>query len=97
MEGNSFFSVDVDIICLVSNLLMPAKFKTLEFQKYKGHTCPRSHLIMYYRKMDAYTNNQKLRIHCFRDSLSGASLKWYMGLEKGCIQNFQDLDDAFMK
>ncbi|XP_058767291.1 uncharacterized protein LOC131640956 [Vicia villosa] len=31
------------------------------------------------------------------NSLSGASLKWYMSLEKGCVQSFQDLADAFMK
>ena len=47
--------------------------------------------------MFAYTKNDKLLIHCFQDSLSGASLKWYMGLEKGRIQCFQDLVDAFIK
>ncbi|XP_058763510.1 uncharacterized protein LOC131636949 [Vicia villosa] len=97
MEGSNFFSVNVDNMGLVSNLVMPSKFKVPEFEKYKGHTCPRSHLTMYYRKMTAYTNNQNLLIHCFQDSLSGASLKWYMSLEKGCVQNFQDLANAFMK
>ncbi|XP_058776989.1 uncharacterized protein LOC131651341 [Vicia villosa] len=97
MEGSNFFSVNADNMGLVSNLVMPSKFKVPEFEKYKGHTCPRSHLTMYYRKMTAYTNNQNLLIHCFQDSLSGASLKWYMSLEKGCVQSFQDLADAFMK
>ncbi|XP_058755192.1 uncharacterized protein LOC131628376 [Vicia villosa] len=97
MEGSNFFSVNVDNMGLVSNLVMPSKFKVPEFEKYKGHTCPRIHLTMYYRKMTAYTNNQNLLIHCFQDSLSGASLKWYMSLEKGCVQSFQDLADAFMK
>ena len=97
MEGNEFFSVDVDNMCLVSDLVVPAKFKTPEFEEYKGHACPKSHLTMYYRKMAAYTNNQKLLIHCFQDSLSGASLKWYMGLERNRIQCFQDLAGAFMK
>ncbi|XP_058784472.1 uncharacterized protein LOC131659277 [Vicia villosa] len=97
MEGRNFFSVNADNMGLVSNLVMPSKFKVPEFEKYKGHTCPRSHLTMYYRKMTAYTNNQNLLIHCFQDSLSGASLKWYMSLEKGCVQDFQDLADAFME
>ena len=97
MEGNEFFSVDANNMCLVSDLVMPAKFKTLEFEKYKGHTCPRIHLVMYFRKMSAYTKNDKLLIHCFQDCLSGASLKWYMGLERNHIQTFQDLANAFMK
>ena len=47
--------------------------------------------------MTAYHKNEKLLIHCFQDSLSGASLKWYMGLEKDRIKSFQDLIDAFMR
>src|SRR3954469_9517460 len=56
-----------------------------------------THLTMYYRKMAAYTKNDKLLIHCFQDSLTGASLKWYMGLEKSHIHYFQNLTDALMK
>ena len=52
---------------------------------------------MYLRNMSAYTKNDKLLIHFFQDSLSGASLKWYMGLKKGLIQCFQYLVDAFIK
>src|SRR4051812_33892552 len=97
MEGADYFGVAAENMCLVSDLVIPAKFKTPEFKKYKGYTCPRSHLTMYYRKMSAYTKNDKLLIHCFQDSLTGASLKWYMGLEKSRIHCFQDLTDAFMK
>src|SRR3954470_870927 len=97
MEGADYFEVAAENMCLVSDVVMPAKFKTPEFEKYKGNTCPRSHLTMYYRKMAAYTKNDKLLIHCFQDSLSGASLKWYMGLESSRIHCFQDLTDAFMK
>src|SRR4051812_45521324 len=97
MEGADYFGVAAENMCLVSDLVMPSKFKTPEFEKYKGYTCPRSHLTMYYRKMAAYTKNDKLLIHCFQDSLTGASLKWYMGLEKSHIRCFQNLTDAFMK
>ncbi|XP_058740205.1 uncharacterized protein LOC131612429 [Vicia villosa] len=65
MEGNNYFGVAAKNMCLVSDVVMPAKFKTPEFEKYKGNTCPKSHLIMYYRKMAAYTQNDKLLIHCF--------------------------------
>lgn len=78
MKGNNIFSVVVMDICLVTDLVIPAKFKTLDFEKYKGHTCPRSHLMMYFQKMVMHTKNDKLLIHYLRDNLSRASLKWYM-------------------
>lgn len=84
-------------VCLVSDLTILAKLKIRDFEKYKGHTCPRNHLIMYYRKISSNTKNDKLLIHFFQDSLSGAYLKWYMGLEKSRIQNWQDLAEAFLR
>lgn len=47
--------------------------------------------------MDAYTKNDKLLIHFFQDSLNGASMKWYMGLDKGRIRSWKDLVKAFFK
>lgn len=47
--------------------------------------------------MVTYINNEKLLIHYFQDKLSGASMKWYMGLEKICIRSWQDLADTFLK
>ncbi|XP_050877389.1 uncharacterized protein LOC127081150 [Lathyrus oleraceus] len=97
IEGNKIFGASAINMCLVSNLVIPAKFKTPDFEKYKGQTCPRSHLVMYFRKMDAHTENDKLLVHCFQDSLSGASMRWYMSLEQGRIQSWEDLADAFLQ
>lgn len=91
MEGNDIFGVGAMDMCLVSDLTILAKFKTLEFKKYRCRTCPRIHMVMYYRNMAAHTNVDKRLIHCFQDSLSEASLKWYVGLEKICIHNM-DMD-----
>lgn len=52
---------------------------------------------MYCRKMTAYSHDDKLLIHCFQDSLSGASLQWYMQLEQVHIHTWRDLAEAFMK
>ncbi|XP_050915072.1 uncharacterized protein LOC127130033 [Lathyrus oleraceus] len=97
IEGNNIFGASNMNMRLVSNLVIPAKFKTPDFEKYQGQTCPRSHLVMYFRKMAAHTENDKLLIHCFQDSLSGASLRWYMSLEQGRIQSWEDLADAFLR
>ncbi|XP_050920244.1 uncharacterized protein LOC127137867 [Lathyrus oleraceus] len=84
-------------MCLVFGLVIPTKFKTPDFDKYKGHTCPKIHLIMYYRKVAAHVEDDKLMIHCFQDSLSGAPSKWYLSLDQSRIRCFQDLLDAFIK
>lgn len=97
IEGNNIFGFVAMNMRLVSNLVIPAKFKTPDFEKYQGQTCPRSHLVMYFRKMAAHTENGKLLIHCFQDSLSGASLRWYMSLEQGRVQSWEDLADAFLR
>lgn len=97
IEGNNIFGSVAMNMRLVSNLVIPAKFETPDFEKYKGQTCPRSHLVMYFRKMVARTKNDKLLIHCFQDSLSRASLRWYVSLEQGRIQNWEDLADAFLR
>lgn len=96
MEGNNIFGVATIDMCLVSDLTILAKLKTSDFGNYKSHTCTRIHLVMYCMKMATHTKNDKLLIHYFQDILSGASLKWYMGLVKSRIQNWQDLDDAFL-
>lgn len=96
MEYGYIFGVVAMDICLASDLVIPAKFKTHNFKKCKGNTYQRSHLVMYFRKMVAHTENEKLLIHCFQDSLNGASLKWYMGLEKSIIKCWKDLADSFL-
>ncbi|MCI10464.1 gag-protease polyprotein, partial [Trifolium medium] len=46
--------------------------------------------------MAAHATNEKLMIHVFQDSLSRASLDWYMQLERAQIQTWKDLVDAFL-
>nr|KYP34991.1 hypothetical protein KK1_043990 [Cajanus cajan] len=58
-------------MCLVQDIQFPAKFKIPDFQKYTGANCPKGHLTMYCRKMEAYMGNEKLLIHCFQESLRG--------------------------
>lgn len=85
IEGNVAFDMDVLDMCLVPNLIIPLKFKTLGFEKYKRIRCQKIHLKIYFRKMVGSSRNDKLLIHCFHDSLSGASLEWYMQLKQSHI------------
>ena len=63
--GGSFGFGDIAGLCLVSDLVIPPKFKVPEFENYKGTSCPRNHLTMYYRKMAAHAGDEKLLMHFF--------------------------------
>jgi len=45
--GNCPFS-DLADLCLVPDIVIPPKFKVPYFDKYKGTTCPKGHLRMYF-------------------------------------------------
>jgi len=72
--GDSYEFGDAIGLCLVSDVVIPPKFKVPNFEKYKGTTYPKIHLTMYCRKMAAHAHNEKLLIHCFQDSLGTVAL-----------------------
>ena len=80
-EGGNYGFTDMSELCLVSDVVIPPKFKVLHFDKYKRTTCLKNHLKMYYRKMGAYAKNEKLLMHFFQESLVVATIIWYTSLE----------------
>ena len=78
---NGIRNVDVNELILVSDLIIPLRFNVPEFEKYDGTKCPKIHLAAYYRKMAGYTHDEKLFIHVFQDSLTEATIKWYLKLK----------------
>jgi hypothetical protein len=97
LRGKDLFGQGAQELCLVPDVVVPHKFKVPDFEKYKGSTCPKAHLIMYARKMSTQTSNDKLLIHYFQDSLTGAALRWYMDLDRADISSFNDLASAFIR
>ncbi|XP_057962326.1 uncharacterized protein LOC131153896 [Malania oleifera] len=81
--------------CLMPNVVLPPKFNIPDFEKFDGTTCPRTHLQMYCQSMAAYTNNEKLMMHCFRSSLTGTMARWYVQQNKAQIRTWGHLADAF--
>ncbi|XP_050918322.1 uncharacterized protein LOC127135723 [Lathyrus oleraceus] len=47
--------------------------------------------------MVAYFDDDRLLMHFFQDSLSGASLDWYMQLEGTHIHTWREMDEEFLK
>ena len=97
METSKKPGFSVATMCLVPGVVIPPKFKVLDFDKYKGVTCPETHLRSYCRKMAAYASNESLLMHFFQDSLAEAPLEWYMQLEQTHVSNWSELVDAFLK
>ncbi|RDX66512.1 hypothetical protein CR513_54717, partial [Mucuna pruriens] len=97
IEGTGGHGLDATDLCLMSDVALPADFKTPKFEKYKGSSCPRVHLAMYCRKMAAYIQQDKILVHCFQDSLTRAALNWYVNLEKGQVKTWRDLAEAFIR
>ena len=98
IEGiGDYLFVDMAELCLVSDVVVPPKFKVSNFDKYKGTTCPKNHLKMYCRKMGAYSRDEKLLMHFFQESLAGAMVTWYTNLEVSRIRSWKDLMDAFIR
>lgn len=93
--GKDAFGQNVNDLCLVPNVVIHPKFKTPDFEKYKGDTYPQNHLIMYARKMTTYKDNEPLLIHYFHDSLAGPANIWYMTLK--CVTTFEELVSAFVQ
>ncbi|KAA0061241.1 uncharacterized protein E6C27_scaffold455G00760 [Cucumis melo var. makuwa] len=98
IEGADMYgSIDATQLCLISDVVIPPKFKTPDFEKYNGTSCPKSHLVMYCRKMSAYAHDDKLLIHCFQDNLVGPASRWYMQLDGSQVHRWKDLADSFLK
>ncbi|WRX16229.1 Retrotransposon gag domain - like 10 [Theobroma cacao] len=88
--------MDATELCLVPDVLIPAKFKVPEFEKYDGTKCPMAHITMYCRKMAAQFHDDKLLIHFFQDSLTGSTARWYVQLDRDRIKTWKDLARAFI-
>lgn len=54
IEGHGTFGLDA-----------ADKFKVQAFEKYKGITYPNTHTRSFSKKMDAYSNDEKLLMHFF--------------------------------
>ena len=97
VEGSDAYClVDVNKMSLVLDLVLPSKFKVPTFDKYDNTKCPSAHLYMYCRKMIGHTNNDKLLIHYFQDSLTGSVTRWYNQLSPENVRSWTDLAKTFL-
>ncbi|KAE8654601.1 ATP-dependent 6-phosphofructokinase 6 [Hibiscus syriacus] len=94
---HDYYGVDSVEQSLVPDLVLPPKFKSLEFEKFDGNRCLSAHITMFCRKMTGYVGNDQLLIHCFQESLSGSAIWWYNQLNRSHIKTLKDLSKSFLK
>ena len=83
IEGSSAHgSVDLDNLTNFPQVIMPPKFKAIEFFKYDGTGDLCVHLRVFCRKMAPYGDSHPLLCQIFRDSLTSPMATWYTRLEK---------------
>lgn len=85
MDVRSTIDLEVVDMCLIPWLVIPQIFKVPYFDMYNKVIYPHTHLRAYFCKMEAHIDNDKLLIHHYQDSLSGASLEWNMQLERSHV------------
>ena len=96
-DKHTFQGLNPDDLTLVFNLVIPPHFKMPRFEKYDGTSCPKMHLIMYCNKMTVHAHNEKLLIHIFQESLTGAASEWYLRLKRNQARTWRDLSRAFLE
>jgi len=90
-------SIKAAEMCLGPNMVIPKKFRVLEFVKHTGTQCSITHLKAYCNKMAEVVDDEKLPIHFFEDNLSDVALTWYMQLDNTKVKKWKDLVNAFMR
>src|ERR1043165_5433478 len=74
--------VDMDSLSLFPEVRLPAKFKMPEMDKFDGTTCPKTHLRMYVGALQPFGLGDELLALLFQQSLTGATMRWFVGLDK---------------
>lgn len=65
VEGQGVLGMDVTDLGQVPGVRVPPKFKVPVFDKYAGTTCSKTYVRAYYRKMSAYSEDERLLMHLF--------------------------------
>ena len=80
MQGNnSYGGVSFFDLSVASGEIIPVKFKMLDLTtKYDGSANPFIHLKIYVSKLGASATDERLEVHLFPKSLTGAALCWFV-------------------
>ena len=79
------------------NDTLSREFKFPPIKDYSGVDDPREHITHYHYAMLACGASDSLMCRGFPNTLTGAALRWLIGLPVGCIHRFVDLEERFLR
>ena len=96
IEGSSIQgSIFLDNQTNFPQVIMPSKFKALDFVKYDGTGDPCAHLRMFCRKMAPCGDNYPLLCQIFLDSLTAPVAIWYARSER--TSSWREMANSFLE
>ena len=73
--------MDYQSLSLFPDMRLPPKFKMPTFDRFDGTGCPNSHLKMYMGAMQPLGATEELLVQMFQNTLTGATLRWFLNLD----------------
>ena len=89
--------MDYDSISLFPNARLPPKFKMPNLDKFHGTDCPKPYLKMYIRAMQPLGMTEEVLAQMFQNTLTGASLRWFLNLDDARARSWEDICREFHK
>jgi len=87
--------MDYQSLSLFPNVRLHSKFKMPNLDKFNGIGCPKFHLKMYMRAMHPPGATEELLAQMFQNTLTGATLRWFLNLEDTRERSWEDICHEF--
>ena len=87
--------MDYNSLSLFPNARLPPKFKMPTLDKFDWTGCPKSHLKMYMRAMQALGATEEVLAQMFQNTLTEAILRWFLNLNDARARSWEDIYQEF--
>ena len=87
--------MDYQSLSLFPNVRLPPKFKMPTLDRFDGIGCLKSHLKMYMRTMQPLGATKKLLAQIFQNTLTRATLRWFLNLDDARARSWEDIYHEF--
>ena len=87
--------MDYQSLSLFPNVRLPPKFKMPTLDRFDGIGCLKSHLKMYMRTMQPLGATEKLLAQIFQNTLTRATLRWFLNLDDARARSWEDIYREF--
>ena len=89
--------MDYESLSLFPNVRLPPKFKMSTLDKFDWTGFPKPHLKMYMRAMQLLGVIEELFAQMFQNTLTEATLKWFLNLDDARARSWKDIYHEFHK